>query len=68
MERNPTSGGVIFADGYRAGRMGSAHTANPYAKHTTEATAWCDGWNEGSTRRAWIEVNNIIDGRPGDGG
>jgi ribosome modulation factor len=67
MERIWTSGGKAFADGYRAGRTGKSYTSNPYGTGSACAAAWLDGWNEGSTRRAWIKINETI-GASRDGG
>ena len=57
MEHNPAGYGVMFADGYLAGKKGDSNTANPFNVRSPEAAAWIDGWNEGSTRRAWNEIN-----------
>ena len=61
MERIWTSGGIAFADGYRAGRDGNTYTANPYRVGSAEAAAWLDGCNEGSARRAWINASDELD-------
>jgi ribosome modulation factor len=60
MEQDPVGGGVAFADGYQSGRIGAPRTANPHKGGTAGAAAWLDGWNEGSTKRAWIDINGRI--------
>jgi ribosome modulation factor len=59
---------IAFAEGYRAGRTGKSYTDNPHKVGSAEAAAWIDGWNGGSTWRAWIKVKDKIDPRPEPGG
>ena len=61
MEQKPSGHGVIFANGYLAGQRGELHTGNPHEDRSMKAAAWRDGWNEGSTRRAWMENSNRLD-------
>jgi ribosome modulation factor len=60
MEQKPVDCGIAFAEGYRAGRTGISYTDNPHRVGSAEAAAWLDGWNEGSTRRAWIRLTTKL--------
>jgi ribosome modulation factor len=64
MKTNPMTCGVVFADGYRAGRHGQSFTANPNEIPSSAAAAWLDGWNEGATMLAWFEASHKLDSLP----